>query len=376
MTKIFTIVSIHSCPGQKIGLGNSGGLNIYVKNLLEFLLKKQQKVFLISKKHENCDFETDYKDFKLIHIDLSEKNLFLKNISDQTDVLISNYYTSGNFSKKYFNKKSLLKINISHTLEYLKKVHYENYKIDQKRIEIEKSIFKFFDFTLSFSKVERDTLVNKYLLPEEKIINSTPGFDRKYFYQDKENSKNRTIKLNSNEKLILFVGRNDYLKGLDIAIDSIKILSRQNESIRLGIVGGDLGSDKQKDLEKDLNEKKISEKIYWFGSVPQNKLRDYYKSSSLVIIPSRSETFGIVCLEALSSETPVIVSKTGRMQDFVNHMKNGIVLDMLSSRELSKNIIKFFENIDKFIITENDHKNLKKFEWQNVLEDLYKKISI
>ena len=312
----------------------------------------------------------------MIHIDLSEKNLFLKNISDQTDVLISNYYTSGNFSKKYFNKKSLLKINISHTLEYLKKVHYENYKIDQKRIEIEKSIFKFFDFTLSFSKVERDTLVNKYLLPEEKIINSTPGFDRKYFYQDKENSKNRTVKLNSNEKLILFVGRNDYLKGLDIAIDSIKILSRQNESIRLGVVGGDLGSDKQKDLEKDLNEKKISEKIYWFGSVPQNKLRDYYKSSSLVIIPSRSETFGIVCLEALSSETPVIVSKTGRMQDFVNHMRNGIVLDMLSSQELSKNIIKFFENIDKFIITENDHKNLKKFEWQNVLEDLYKKISI
>ena len=65
-------------------------------------------------------------------------------------------------------------------------------------------------------------------------------------------------------------------------------------------------------------------KIYWFGSIAQNKLREYYKFSSLVIIPSRSETFGIVCLEALSTETPVIVSKRGRMEDFVNHMKNGI----------------------------------------------------
>ena len=116
MTKIFTIVSIHSCPGQKIGLGNSGGLNIYVKNLLEFLLKKQQKVFLISKKHENCDFETDYKDFKLIHIDLSEKNLFLKNISDQTDVLISNYYTE---KSKYIDNLKLVDIFVGKVIKIL-----------------------------------------------------------------------------------------------------------------------------------------------------------------------------------------------------------------------------------------------------------------
>jgi glycosyltransferase involved in cell wall biosynthesis len=376
MTKVFTILSIHSCPGQKIGLGNSGGLNIYVKNLIEFLLKKEKKVFLISKKHKDCDFESNYEDFKLIHIDIGEENFFLKKISDETDVLISNYYTSGKFSQKYFTKENLLKINISHTLEYLKKEHYENYKIDNKRIEIERSVLEFFDFTLSFSKLETDILINKYLVPKAKIINSTPGFDQKYFYRDKIISKNKSENINNDEKLILFVGRNDYLKGLDLAIESLNIALRQNESIRLGIVGGDLGSEKQKDLVKDLSNKNISKKIYWFGSVPQNKLREYYKSSSLVIIPSRSETFGIVCLEALSSETPVIVSKTGRMQDFVNHMKNGIVLDRLSSIELSKNIIKFFENIDQFIITENDHKKLKKFEWQNVLEDLYKKISI
>lgn len=374
MNKVFTIVSIHSCPGQKIGIGNSGGLNIYVANIINFLLKKDHKVFLISKIHENCDFKPKNKNFNLIHIDINTNNSFVKNIVEETDVLISNYYTSGKFSKKYFNKEKLIKINISHTLEYLKKVHDSNYKLDLERIEIEKSNFIFFDYILSFSNLEKETLIKKYSVSKEKIIDSTPGFNRKYFYDDKTISSTKIPNLKNDEKLILFVGRNDYLKGLDIVIDSFKKVSIYDRSISLGIVGGDLGSSKQEELAKQLINERSLGKIYWFGSIAQNKLREYYKFSSLVIIPSRSETFGIVCLEALSTETPVIVSKRGRMEDFVNHMKNGIVLESISPEELSKNIIMFFEKINDFAFTENDHKKLSKFDWQNVLEDLYKKI--
>ena len=108
MSKVYTIVSIHSCPGQKIGLGNSGGLDIYVKNLIFYLIQKKQKVIFLSKKHENCDFKIHNKNFNLLHIDPTKKNCLPEKIINNTNVLISNYYTSGIFSKKNFSKKKII----------------------------------------------------------------------------------------------------------------------------------------------------------------------------------------------------------------------------------------------------------------------------
>ena len=57
MKKKITIVSIHSCPNEKIGLGNSGGLNVYVKNLHSYLLRNKYESYLITRDHGNCDFD-------------------------------------------------------------------------------------------------------------------------------------------------------------------------------------------------------------------------------------------------------------------------------------------------------------------------------
>ena len=376
MSKVYTIVSIHSCPGQKIGLGNSGGLNIYVKNLIFYLIQKKQKVIFLSKKHENCDFKIHNKNFNLLHIDPTKKNCVPEKIIKDTNVLISNYYTSGVFSKNFFSKKKLLKINISHTLEYLKKEHFSDYKVNINRINKEKSIFEFFDYTLSFSKLENDTLRDKYGVPIKKIINSTPGFERKYFYNQKKDYARKNINVKNEDKLLLFVGRNDLLKGLDIAISGFKILEKQIKSIKLGIVGGDLGSSEQKKIENDLINSDYKDKIYWFGSVSQDNLKKYYNASDLVVIPSRSETFGIVCLEALASETHVVATNTGRMKDFIDDGRTGILLDELSPNYLSKKIVNFFENKTNFIFDDNYYKKIQKFEWQNVLDDLFQKINI
>jgi len=372
MTKVFSIVSIHSCPGEQIGIGNSGGLNIYVRNLIYFLIKKNQKVYLICKKHPNCNFTYTEKNFRLIHVDTNIHNPSLDKIIRDTDVLISNYWTSGIFSKTIFSNDDLLKINVSHTLEYLKKEHTNDYMINSKRIDAEKSILDFFDYTLSFSELEKTILEEKYKLPSHKIINSTPGFDKKYFFHENIIDARKRIDLkNDSNKLLLFVGRNDYLKGLDIAINTFKKVDTVIGSINLGIVGGDIGSDSQKKIQKDLIGNKYSDKIIWFGSVSQEKLRNYYNSSNLVIIPSRSETFGMVCLEALASKTPVIASNTGRMKDFIEEDKTGILINNINPESFAKNIINFFNDEKKIIFDENYYKKIEIFEWNKVFKSLY-----
>ena len=139
MKKKITIVSIHSCPNEKIGLGNSGGLNVYVKNLYSYLLRNKYECNLITRNHGSCDF--DKHSNKVFHIDtkksFTEKDVILNRIKSNTDILISNYWTSAVFSNDHF-KSVNKKYHISHTLEYLKKEHYPKYLMDFTRYKLEK----------------------------------------------------------------------------------------------------------------------------------------------------------------------------------------------------------------------------------------------
>ncbi len=307
----FCVVSIHSCPGEKIGLNKAGGLNIYVTNLVNFL-SANHNVYLITKDCDNCDLNFLKSNVKVIHCNPKDYNP--KNVLPNFDVIISNYWTSGIFCKLNLSKSNAVKINISHTcLLY----------------------------------TSRDLFSPEALTVARKKID---------FVQD--------------GKLILFVGRNDYLKGIDIAIDAFQKIYNEFESITLGIVGGDYGSDSQKIMEKKHSKFLYSKDIKWFGSVPHDELRNYYNASNLVIIPSRSETFGLVCLEALACETPVLFSDTGRMRDFVHIGKTGMISEETNAESFSMNIREFLKNEKTFIFREHYYEKISKFEWTLIFKKL------
>ena len=366
----FCIVSTHSCPGEKIGLNNAGGLNIYVNNLVNFL-SSSHNVYLITKDCDNCDLSFFQDNVSVIHC--NPKIYDHKNVLPNFDMIISNYWTSGIFCRSNFSKSNAIKINISHTLEYLKKEHISSYKVDSARVKIEKKNLNFFDYTLSFSDLESKLLSDKYHVPSQKIIESTPGFSRALFFPESLDFARKKIDFDPNGKLILFVGRNDYLKGIDIAINAFKKIYNEFESITLGIVGGDYGSDSQKLIEKKHSKFSYSKDIKWFGSVPHNELRNFYNASNLVIIPSRSETFGLVCLESLACETPVLFSDTGRMRDFVHIGKTGIISKDTSSDSFSKNINEFLKNEKSYIFLDQYYEKISKFEWNVIFNQFISK---
>ena len=88
MGKTITILSIHSCFGQKIGIGNAGGLNIYVHNLITYLLSKNHKIIFITSSHEYCELE-DKENLKICLIEDDESLRFtIKEILEKQDVQI------------------------------------------------------------------------------------------------------------------------------------------------------------------------------------------------------------------------------------------------------------------------------------------------
>jgi|TARA_B110000263_G_scaffold78636_1_gene68626 D-inositol-3-phosphate glycosyltransferase len=374
MTKTITVISTHSCPGEKIGIGKTGGLAIYVKNLLNFLQDNNYNINFITKNHANCNLLFSNK-VNILHLDsLTNPNLEVHQIAKNTDILISNYWTSGIFSKTFFVKKNIIKVNISHTLEYLKKVQIPNYKIDINRIKEEKLLKNYFDYTVYFSEEEKYTLINYYKYSKSKLIFSTPGYDQMIFYPLKKSNSNKIININTYKKTLLFVGRLDYLKGLDIAIEVIKIANNNNKFYKLLIAGGDLGSDEQKKLVSMLETNNISQHINWLGSLSQEKLNSAYNSVDIVIVPSRSETFGLVCLEAIATKTPVIVSNVGRMRDMVVNYDSGVLISDINPINFYNEIRRFFDKKSSFKLSKESLEKIKFFTWEAVFKELLSKI--
>ena len=371
MEKTITILSIHSCFGQKIGIGNAGGLNIYVDNLITFLLSKNHKIIFITSSHEYCELE-DKENLKIIHINnLDKSSEEIESIKNETDLLISNYWTSGTFAKVFFDSSDIPKINISHTLEFLKKIHNEQYKIDNKRFEEEKKFYDFFDYVLAFSDLEKEVLLSEYGYKTSQIIESTPGYKDDVFYSIPKVKARNYFDLYQNEKLILFVGRLDYLKGLDIAIEVINLSNKNNKNYKLLIVGGDVGSKEQKKLIKELDKMKISDSVVWLGSLSQKELNYCYNAADIVMIPSRSETFGLVCLEASATQTPVLASQVGRMKDILEDGKYGILVEDITPENFADKLEMFFQKEETYKVNNLDR--IKNLEWNSVLEKTFNK---
>ena len=363
-----TVLSIHSCYCQKIGIGKSGGLSIYLYNLVDFLLSKKVKVNFITSYHENCLLEKNVN-LNIIHSknsNLSDSKIF--SVSNKTDLLISNYWTSGIFAKKFFNSSKIKKINISHTIESLKKVNNPTYQIDKFRYEEEKMFSDFFDYVLCFSKQEKELLKKDYGYLESQILDSTPGYNQNFFYNMSKQYSRIYINFHQKDELILFVGRLDYLKGLDIALDVMRLSKIKSKNYKLLIAGGDIGSIEQKKIIEELKMNKINDSIFWLGSLTQKDLNYYYNAVDIVLIPSRSETFGMVCLEAIATKTPVLASPVGRMKDFIDNGNSGILVEKNTSQEYFSNLEIFFENKDFY------KPNLEKvgtFQWNKVLSKTF-----
>lgn len=129
---------------------------------------------------------------------------------------------------------------------------------------------------------------------------------------------------------ILYVGRFDSQKGLDILLEAFKICNR--EDLHLTIIGDNVVGDGAK-IEK-IN----SEKITFMGWVPHEKLASYYNACDVVVMPSRWEAFGLVAIEAMKYGKALIVSNKGALPELVQEDVNGMIIDIDDKKSFKKTL--------------------------------------
>jgi D-inositol-3-phosphate glycosyltransferase len=130
----------------------------------------------------------------------------------------------------------------------------------------------------------------------------------------------------SGERIILFVGRIEPLKGVDILLRAFAMLEDQS-SVRLAIVGGDGGKDKEvgklRALARELG---VGQRVTFLGSLDHSLLPQVYAAADVCVVPSYYESFGLVALEAMACGRPVIASRVGGLQSTVRDGETGFLI--------------------------------------------------
>lgn len=209
-------------------------------------------------------------------------------------------------------------------------------------------------FGLPFDKIN--------VIPNGINLSNFTGIERDYDF--------RRQYAMDNEKIILYVGRLVYEKGVQHLIAAMpKILSNYNDA-KLIIAGRGGMMD---ELRAEASNLGLNDKIYFTGYLNSKQVQKMYKCADVAVFPSTYEPFGIVALEAMLSENPVVVSDIGGLNEIVQHKENGMksyagnpnsiadsVLTLLYDHQLCDNISKNAKNKVK-----------EQFNWNKIAQDTH-----
>lgn len=209
-------------------------------------------------------------------------------------------------------------------------------------------------FGLPFEKID--------VVPNGINVNMFSGIERDYEFR-------RKYALD-NEKIILFMGRLVYEKGIQHLISAMpKILAGYHDA-KLVIAGKGGMID---ELKAQVNSMGISNKVYFTGYMDSKQVCKMYKCADVSVFPSTYEPFGIVALEAMLSGTPIVVSDIGGLNEIVEHRENGMksyagnpnsiadsILELLYNPQLSQEVVKKARNMVK-----------NEYNWAKIAQDTH-----
>ena len=192
---------------------------------------------------------------------------------------------------------------------------------------------------------EREALVRLYGAPVDSIHVAAAGVDSDLFRPMSKSEARRQLDI-AERNVILYVGRIEPLKGLELLINAVALLDDMGDT-RLIIVGGKPTEDAEVQRLKALAESLgIGESTTFTGTVDQRDLRKYYSAADVFVLPSYYESFGLAALEAMACGTPVVVSRVGGLSSFVEEGRTGYLIPWRCAEPFSERIRTLLSNSD------------------------------
>ena len=271
--------------------------------------------------------------------------LYTESQDIKLEILHSHYWLSGLVGDLLSELWDIPLVITFHTLSKTKLRALAKGKEHFSRSDAEHALMISSERIMVLSQGEVQDIEQLYGAFAEKTRVVPPGVDLRTFYPGDKNDARDQLNIPRLSKVILFVGRIDPIKGIDVLVKAFTMLN-SSDDIRLYIVGGNYEeNDYYKDIEILVRETDLMEKVVFTGSVPQSSLRDYYNAADVFVLPSHYESLGFVAIEAMACGTPVVASRVGGIPSIVSHGVTGSLTSQRCPEAFATQIEVFLEII-------------------------------
>ncbi|MEX2658398.1 MAG: glycosyltransferase [Acidimicrobiales bacterium] len=356
------VLSFHTSPLVQPGTGDSGGMNVYVRELGSALAQAGLACDVYTRRwSDDLPDEVPVEPgFRVVHVhagppaDVAKEDLaalvpaFTAAVVDRiratggVDAVHANYWLSGVAGHAVKHELELPLVSTFHTLA---RVKADGGTLDHggvdARVAAEAAVIGCSDAIIANGIEEALDLQRHYAAPGDRIEIVPPGVDHAFFSPGDRDGARAALGWSAPGRIsavggrhadkhpvLLFVGRIQPLKGLDVAVATLAGLRRSDAE--LVVVGGPSGADgrselaRVKDLAHDLG---VADRVRWFPAQPHHLLSTWYRAADVVLVPSRSESFGLVALEAAACGVPVVASAVGGLRSLVEDRRTGFLVE-------------------------------------------------
>jgi D-inositol-3-phosphate glycosyltransferase len=353
------MISMHTCPLAMLGGKNTGGMNVYVRELSRELGRRGWAVdifthaqsivrpLVVQMAHNVRVIHVQAGPVE--HIDKNELYQHVPEFADNLiamadeagiyyDVIYSHYWLSGLVAERLREAWNVPFIQMFHTLGKMKNQvaqREEELELDI-RIANETRLMRSSDRLIAANPVDRQHMLELYHAQPGKIEVVPCGVDLSLFRPVPQQEARAELGIPEGRRLLAFVGRIEPLKGVDTLLRAVEEVVRRElewrEHLMLAIIGGSAEDDAEtmtaemRRLRKLREDLEIRDVVCFLGARAQETLPYFYSAAEAVVVPSHYESFGMVALEAMACGTPVIASGVGGLTYTIHNGDNGFLI--------------------------------------------------
>ncbi len=366
------MLSAHTSPLAALGGKETGGMNVYVRELSRVLAERGWAVDVFTRRQDEGVPPLGVREaygYRTIHVpagpagpvDRREVFKYLPEFVDGVrryeheqgasySLVHSHYWLSGWVARELVSEWQVPIVHMFHTLGRMKdSVAEEGTSEAGNRADVEQEILEYADRIVAATPLDRQQMMNHYAVDESRIVVIPCGVNLDLFHPMPQADARRHLGLPPDRRLLLFVGRLDPVKGLRVLLEAMCDLTRSlrpcgAEDISLAVIGGDR-EDHLEALMTDLDclteirhELGLDDLVVFVGSRAQEELAYYYAAADACVMPSLYESFGMVALEAMACGTPVIASRVGGLTYTVRDGETGYLVPEKDPKALAQKL--------------------------------------